>query len=255
MPSRTTYSPGTPCWVDVFTPDPAASERFYGAVFGWTQGISPVEGYHFMMYNGAVVAGIGQRSEQHGPEEAPSTWDMYVCVAALEPAIARAVELGGTLAIDPFPIEGSGRIAVLHDPQGTMFQLYEPAGFVGAGIVNEPGAWSWNDLQTPDPAAVAPFYEGLFGWTITEIPESDGVYSTITHEGRAIGGVMRAAPGMVPAWAVYVGTDDLDAALERIATAGGRLLLGPVPVPVGRFAVTADDQGAVVCLVEGTFDD
>ena len=255
MPSRTDYSPGTPCWVDVFTSDPEASQRFYGAVFGWTPGPSPAEGYRFMLHEGAVVAGIGQRGEEQEQAGVPPAWSMYVRVDTLEATVEQAVALGAQLTVEPFPIEGSGRIAVLQDPQGAAFLLWEPQGFAGAAVVNEPGAWAWNDLQTPDPAAAAPFYSALFGWTIAEAPGSDGVYFSIAHEGRSIGGVMRAAPGMPPAWTVYVGTDDLDAGLERIAAAGGLLLLGPVDVPVGRFAVAVDDQGAVICLVEGAFDD
>jgi predicted enzyme related to lactoylglutathione lyase len=252
MPSRTTYTVGTPCWVDLFVPDPAAAERFYGAVFGWTVGVSPAEGYRFMEHGGAVVAGIGQQDETG----APPVWSTYVRVAELEPAVARAVELGGSVAVEPFPIPGSGRIAVLQDPQGAVFHLWEPQGFAGAAVVNEAGAWAWNDLQTPDPAAAAPFYAALFGWTIAEAPGSDGAYWPVAHEGRSIGGVMRSpVPGLPPAWSVYVGTADVEAALTRIADAGGRRLVDPTAVPAGRFAVAADDQGAVICLVEAAFDD
>jgi predicted enzyme related to lactoylglutathione lyase len=124
------------------------------------------------------------------------------------------------------------------------------------GLVNEDGAWCWNDLQTPDPAAAVPFYEQLFGWSVSEVPGTGGAYSSIAHEGRAIGGIMRATRGIaVSHWTVYFGAGDLDAALERTAAAGGRTLVEPTAVPAGRFAVATDPQGAVFCLVESDYDD
>ena len=130
-------------------------------------------------------------------------------------------------------------MAAVADPQGAVVLLWQPAPFAGAEVVNGPGLWSWNDLQTPDTAAAAPFYEELFGWATTEIPGTDGLDRTIAHEGRGIGGIMRAPAGVEhPYWTVYIGVADLDATLERIGTAGGQTIVEPMSVPAGRFAVT-----------------
>jgi len=32
---ETPWAPGTPCWVDLMTPDQAAAREFYAALFGW----------------------------------------------------------------------------------------------------------------------------------------------------------------------------------------------------------------------------
>jgi predicted enzyme related to lactoylglutathione lyase len=256
MPARTAYTPGTPCWVDVFTPDPEAAQRFYGSVFGWTPGASPGPGYRYLLHEGAVVAGSGQLTEEQMQRGMPPSWSMHVRVTEVDASVERALELGASVATEAFTVDGVGRLAVLSDPQGAIFLLWEPRGFAGAEVVNEVGAWAWNDLQTADPAAAAPFYEALFGWTIAEAPGADGAYFTISHEGRSIGGLMRAdRPIDHPYWTVYIGTDDVEAALQRIADAGGRPLAGPISVPAGRFAVALDDQGATLCLVESAFDD
>ena len=125
-----------------------------------------------------------------------------------------------------------------------------------AEVVNAVGAWSWNDLQTPDPVAAAPFYEQLFGWTVQDIPGADGQYRSVLHEGRSIAGMMRASGGVQqPYWTVYVGVESVDDALARASEAGGRTLVEPVSVPAGRFAVGMDPQGAVHCIFEGQYDD
>jgi uncharacterized protein len=256
MGERTTYTPGTPCWVDLTTPDVDAAEAFYGAVFGW--GVREVMpgAYAYFERDGAVVAGLSPLSDEQRAGGMPPSWSMYVRVEDADAATARAVALGGTTAVAPLAIEGAGRMAAVADPGGGVILLWEPGGFAGAEVVNADRAWTWDDLQTPDPAAAAPFYAGLFGWTIAEIPGAGGAYSSIAHEGRRIGGIMRATRGIQqPYWAVYFGVDDLDMALELSAAAGGRTVVEPTRVPAGRFAVALDPQGAAFCLVEGEYDD
>jgi predicted enzyme related to lactoylglutathione lyase len=147
-------------------------------------------------------------------------------------------------------------MAIVADPQGAGFVLWQPAPFPGAAIVNEPGAWAWNDLQCNDPAAAAPFYVGLFGWSVAEVPGSGGVYHGVVNAGRRIGGIMRSpAPVEHPFWMTYFGAADVDADLARVKSAGGRQIVAPTAVPAGRFAVVADPAGAVFALVDGEFDD
>jgi predicted enzyme related to lactoylglutathione lyase len=186
----------------------------------------------------------------------PPSWSMYVRTDDADATVARAIELGATVVVAPFDIPGAGRLGALADPQGGVVLLWEPAEFAGAAVVNEVGAWAWDDLQTTDPEGAAPFYEALFGWATAEVPGSDGVYRSIAHEGRNIGGIMRAQREIAqPYWTVYFGVADVDATLERVAAEGGRVLVEPMAVPSGRFAVALDPQGAVFCLVDGEFDD
>jgi uncharacterized protein len=256
MPRRADYTPGTPCWVDLFVPDTAAAGRFYGDVFGWTTTPPAADGYATFQLDGATVAGLGRLSPEMAAGGRPPSWTMYVRVADVDASVARATELGATIATPAFTVDGVARLAALHDPQGAVFLLFEPRGFAGAELVNEPGAWVFDDLQTPDPAGAAPFYEALLDWQITAIPEAGGAYFSIAHEGRTIGGLMQAElPIAQPYWTVYLGAADLDATLERVAAAGGTVLVGATAVPAGRFGVALDDQGATLGLIEGAFDD
>lgn len=255
MGRRESYTPGTPCWVDLTTPDVDAAEAFYGAVFGWSVREVMPGAYAYFERDGDVVAGLSPLREEQSAAGMPPSWSMYVRVDDASAAAERAETLGGTTAVAPLAIEGAGRMAAVADPGGAVVLLWEPGGFEGAAVVNEDGAWAWNDLQTTDTEAAAPFYEALFGWTIAPIPGADGAYSSVAHEGRGIGGVMRATRGItVPYWTVYFGVANADTTLEQIAAAGGRVLVEPTAVPAGRFAVAMDPQNAVFCLVEGEYD-
>jgi predicted enzyme related to lactoylglutathione lyase len=256
MGRRTTYTPGTPCWVDLTTTDVGAAKRFYGAVLGWTVREAPAIDYTFFEHEGAAVAGLHALMDEQREQGMPPSWSMYVHTDDAEATVARAAELGATVMSAPFAIPGAGRMGVVADPQGGVILLWEPAEFAGAAVVNEIGAWAWDDLQTVDPEGAAPFYEALFGWATAEVPGSDGIYRSIAHEGRTIGGIMRAQREIAqPYWTVYFGVADVDAALERVVAEDGRMLVAPMAVPSGRFAVVLDPQGAVFCLVDGEFDD
>jgi predicted enzyme related to lactoylglutathione lyase len=256
MGRRTSYTPGTPCWVDLATTDLDGAQRFYGAVLGWTAREAPAGHYSFFEREGATVAGLQPLTGEQREQGMASSWSMYVHAEDIEATVKRATDLGASIVFEPFDVPGAGRMGALADPQGGVVLLWQPADFPGAAVVNEVGAWAWNDLQTTDPEGAAPFYESLFGWATAEVPGSDGVYRSVAHEGRNIGGIMRAQGEIAqPYWTVYFGVADVDATLERVVAEGGRKLVDPIAVPSGRFAVALDPQGAVFCLVDGEFDD
>lgn len=254
MGRRTTYTPGTFCAVDLVTPDREGSKPFYGELLGWSaEDLS--HGYTAFRLDGALVAGAIELTVEQQAAGSPPAWTTYVRVDDAAVTAARVTELGGSLVGEVFDIPEAGRGVAFADRQGAVLLAWEARGFEGAELVNESGAWAWNDLQTPDPDAAVPFYEALFEWDIEPVEESGGVYWTIANDGRTIGGVMRSTQTPRPFWTVYFGVDDIDAALERVATGGGTTLLEPIAVPAGRFAMALDPQGASVCFVEGDFDE
>jgi hypothetical protein len=115
------------------------------------------------------------------------------------------------------------------------------------------GAFSWNELMTTDPDAALRYYTALFGWTTDAMAMPNGTYHVVKANGTAIGGVMampKEAGAMPPCWGSYVTVDDVDATARRATELGGRVLHGPEDIPgVGRFAVVADPQGAVVNVI------
>ena len=118
-----------------------------------------------------------------------------------------------------------------------------------------PGRFVWHDLMTREAEVVQPFYEGLFGWTVTPLEMGGGVvYRALTANGKAVGGIVQEPnlPEGVPShWVSYVLVEDLDACVGRGTAAGGTVLVPPHPIPgKGRFAMLADPTGAAIALLE-----
>ena len=181
----------------------------------------------------------------------------YVSVTDAEATAARAAELGGSILAPASDIGEGGRIAVLADPQGAAFALWQPIGYAGVQLVNVPGALTWNQLNTSDPEAAVAFYTELFGWT-TEAPEGgEGVFWSVKNsEGWLNGGVMGLPPGTdaPPSWTPYFASADLKQHEARVKELGGAVLSPILPVPAGELFVAQDDQGAVFGLTAAEFD-
>jgi len=119
-------------------------------------------------------------------------------------------------------------MAVLQDPQGAYFEVWQPGAHFGAALVNAPGAFVWNELATPDLDAASAFYSGLFGWTIEDAPGMDPRYLSIMNGGANNGGMREPMPPDVPPhWLVYFGVEDIDAGLAKAVELGGVQLAGP----------------------------
>jgi predicted enzyme related to lactoylglutathione lyase len=255
MGERTSYPPGTFCWVDLATDDQQAAKAFYGELLGWQYEDTPIgEGqvYSMARLDGHDVAAVGPLQ---GPEGVPPHWNCYVSVEDADATAARAAGLGATVLAEPFDVFESGRMAVVQDPQGAIVSLWQPNNHIGATLVNAIGALTWNDLISPDVDASASFYRGLFGWQIDEVPESGGQYWSILNAGNRNGGLMPQPPDSHPAWNLYFAVEDVDATLARAAERGGQTIAGPMDIPNGtRLAVLADPQGAVFSVASGPLD-
>src|SRR5438874_10808958 len=114
---------------------------------------------------GKDVAAIAPQPEVQRDAGAPPAWQSYITVASADAAVERARELGGTVHAPAFDVMEAGRMGVIQDPQGAFLLVWQPRQHSGAALVNEPGAFVWNELNTTDPEAAIPFYSGLFGWT------------------------------------------------------------------------------------------
>lgn len=104
------------------------------------------------------------------------------------------------------------------------------------------------EIGSADTPAQAEFYGAVFGWTLSG--EGPAQLITAGHEGGPSG--MLNALGHPPETyvMVYIQVDDLDAALGRIAAAGGSKVVGPVPLPDGRrFVWFKDPAGNTLGLL------
>src|ERR1700728_2728635 len=115
-------APGAPSWNELASPDLDASSIFYAALFDWT--VEPFEGSpepYLTIKNGEVTNGGIRTLNSPGP---PPHWLVYFAVDDLDASLAKVAELGGATHAGPIDI-GIARIAVVADPQGAMFALYD----------------------------------------------------------------------------------------------------------------------------------
>jgi predicted enzyme related to lactoylglutathione lyase len=245
------YEPGMPSWVDLGTPDPAGAAEFYGALFGWDapEGSPQVGGYRIATVRGCPVAGIGQATEPGEP-----VWTTYVAVEHADDAEAKVLAAGGTVVVEPIDVLDVGRMAVFADPLGAVFSVWEPGTHPGAGLVNEPGTWSWSELLTTDTGAAAAFYRAVFGWTpVSQGAGTSGAYTEWQVGDRSVAGMM-AMPAEVPAgvpshWHVYFAVEETDLAVARVVELGGAVVRPPTDIEPGRFAIVADPAGATFSVI------
>lgn len=254
MSERSSYAPGTPCWVDLTTPDQDAAAGFYGELFGWSveedENAEQTGGYRVAMLKDRAVGGVMRLVR----EDQPPAWMTYVSVADADVAARRAGEAGGTVMMGPMDVLDYGRMAVLADPTGAVFGLWQPGRNLGAGIVNEPGALAWNELETREPGVAKDFYHAVFGWAFEDhdMPGM-GTYTEWKLGDASVGGmadISGRVPDEVPAhWMVYFAVADADASLEKVRELGGEVRFGPVDIPAGRFGMVADPWGAAFAVI------
>jgi uncharacterized protein len=259
MGERSSYAPGTFSWTDLTTPDQEGAKAFYTDLFGWEADDRPVsEGvtYTMMTIGGKSVAAVSpQMEDQKGM---PPVWNSYVTVEDADATAGKASELGGTVVAQPFDVFDAGRMAVIQDPQGAFFSVWQPGENIGAELVNVPGTLTMTQLNTGDPDAAGRFYSDLFGWEVQQLPGTDEQpYWSIHNQGRLNGGMMGLPPGAgaPPHWLVYFVAESLDVSVRRIDELGGRVVVQPLSIPAGRIAVTQDPQGGTFALFEGQLDD
>jgi uncharacterized protein len=259
MGERTAYTPGTFCWSELTTSDQEAAKAFYGGLLGWQVDDRPVGDagayYSMQLLDGKPVAAIAAQPEQQAEAGVPPLWNSYVSVESADAVAERAEELGATVHAPPFDVMTVGRMAVIQDPQGAYFMLWEPRDHIGASLVNQPGALVWNELQSPDLDASAAFYGELFGWSFDELPPAQGRYLMVSNGEARAGGIRELTPPAPPSWLVYFGVEDVERALAKVGELGGSALTGVIDIQIAKLAVVADPQGAVFALYAGELDD
>ena len=253
MPVRTSYTQGTPNWVDLQTSNQDAAKAFYSGLFGWTYDDQPMPDgpvYSMAMLGGHTVAAIAPQPPEMAAAGAPPMWNTYLAVDSVDEAAAKVGPAGGTIAMEPFDVMDAGRMAFVLDPSGAPVALWQANQHIGATLVNEPGTVVWNELITDNPAAL-PFYEQVLGLTTTTTEMGEGKYTMFQVGGKEVGGTMPPqTAGMPNHWHVYFAVADADAAAAKIRELGGSVVAGPFGTPIGKMAVVTDPQGAAFSIFQ-----
>jgi predicted enzyme related to lactoylglutathione lyase len=260
-----------PCWIDTSQPDPAAAAEFYGSLFGWElEDVMPPDagGQYFM----ARIRGLDVGAVGSIPEGAPqvATWNTYIWVDSADETAAKVREAGGNVVMEPFDVMDAGRMAVVTDPEGAMFMLWQANQNKGSQLVNEHGTNNFNNLNTRDLEGARAFYGAVFGWETLDLDggavmwrlpgygdhleeltpglrkgmEEMGAPRGFEDVVAGINQISADQPDTPAHWGLTFAVDDSDAIAAKATELGGKLLMPPFDAPWVRMAVIADPQGA-----------
>jgi uncharacterized protein len=270
MSEQDRYIPGVPCWIDTSQPDPEAAVAFYGDLFGWEFEDTMPPGspgkYYIARIRGGDVAAVSSQQEG-GPPTA--VWNTYVWVADADETAEKVRAAGGTVLADPFDVMEAGRMAVVADPAGAAFCVWQARQHRGAAVVNEHASLNFNDLHTRDLEGARSFYGSVFGWDLLEVggafmwalpgygdfleQRNPGMrermaqmgaperFEDVVASARAITGDQADVPSH---WGITFAVDDADAIAARAAELGGQVVTPPFDAPWVRMTVITDPQGA-----------
>ena len=158
-----------------------------------------------------LVCGLYQQMEDQTAQGVPSHWATYITVGNADDATARAERAGGTVLVAPCDVFEAGRMAMLQDPEGAVFAVWQPKAHIGCEVKSEPGAVIWNEVMTKNPQEAGSFYGAVLGVEFTSAPMD---YYLLRAGGTSVAGVLQITPemqGCVPCWVVYFCVDDADA--------------------------------------------
>ena len=243
-------------WHDLMASDVAAAQKFYGAVVGWTFEAQMPE-YSVTQTNGVGMGGIMATPENL--KGMPSFWSGYIHVTDVDASCAKIKKLGGKIHREPWDVPHVARMAVVGDPTGANFNIMQPYPRESGGQLPPStvlGAVGWNEAHVGDLDSAWAFYTAMFGWTKGTVMAMGtmGNYMMFQIGGKDVGGMMKKQEMLpMPMWLYYFNVDGIDAAVERITKAGGKIAMGPHQVPGGNWIVSAfDPQGANFNLLSAT---
>lgn len=253
MPLRDDAPIGAPCWIDLYTSDPATSRSFYGDLFGWTSEEAGPEygGYINFSKDGVGVAG-GMRND--GANGMPDTWTVYLATDDAEKTVEMATPAGGQVHMAAMRVMDLGSMAMVGDPGQAAIGVWQPGLHKGFGVLGEPDTPAWFELLTREYDASVRFYRDVFKWDTHVAGDTPEFRYTTYGEGDSqLAGIMDAS-GFLPegapgSWSVYFRVADTDVALARIVELGGSILQAAEDTPYGRLATAADPTGATFKLL------
>ncbi|MDR3496574.1 MAG: VOC family protein [Ancalomicrobiaceae bacterium] len=244
-------------WYELMTSDIDAAAAFYSQIVGWTAADSGMPGmrYSIFSFGERMIAGLMETPAEAAAMGAKPCWMPYIWVEDVDVHAEKVKAAGGQVYRPASDIPGVGRMAVVADPYGTVFNLFRPSSdaMPEPTAPGTPGLVEWHELHAGDGEGAWSFYSSLFGWEKErDMPMGEmGTYRIFKTTDRPVGGMMTKMPqSPVPFWLFYFAVQAIDAAKDRVTAAGGSILNGPMEVPGGSWIVQClDPQGAVFGLV------
>ena len=246
MTERPDDRPVTFCWFDLLAPRPQDAAEFYQALFGWLVERDDETG-QFTLATTETDGDVGTRFGgivDMGSDYPAPHWVAYLGVPDVDVSYAAAVEASAEPFVEPRAAgAGIGRFAMLADPAGALFALFDGEDVLRPEDLRDPapGQPVGARLYTAEPAASASFYARLLG-LLTEPLDADNI--ALTCADRPVAEVRTPRLPDVEGWTVAFHSG-CDPALARARAVD----LGAEPLLETDPPLLADPGGAIFEVV------
>ena len=204
------------------------------------------------------IGGGMQINKEMQAMHVPQHWNSYVMVKDINESVKAAKSLGGTILKDVSDVMEMGKMAVIADPTGGVFSLWQVLRQdQGTSLPDQtPGNIGWHELITNDTDKAAKFYTSLFKWTLEtkKIPSGE-IYTLFKNADKYAGGMMKPCETdtMGSRWGIYFNVTNLDEFIEKAKKLGGTICYDPITAEdVGRFTMIRDPEGIFFSVIQPT---
>jgi len=246
-----TNATGRFVWFEYVSSDAAKAQGFFGELFNWSTKSVPMPDGDYTMIAGPDGKTIGGYMTAP-PAAGGASWLPYLLVASAADAAAKVKTLGGAVHKAPFKVGDFATMAVVADPHGASFAVWQPTKTEDAGTPAV-GHFVWNELASKDPAASVKFYSELGGFTTKAMAmEGMGAYHLLESGGQSRAGIMAPQMPEAPhAWLPYVQVASADQTADKAKRLGATIVVPPTQIPnVGRFAIFVDALGGATGILQ-----
>ncbi len=244
-----TIATGRFVWFEYDSADPKKAQGFFGELFHWGTKGMPIPGggeYPMITLGNDMLGGYPPARGGH------AAWVTHLQVQSTKDSAAKVKALGGKVLVPPVDM-GMGTYALVSDPFGASFALWQPAKPEGTGdYKNVANAFCWNELGCADPAKAVAFYQAIGGFEVSKMEMPDGTYYQLLSEGKGRAGIRaHSMPGAPTAWLPYVHVTSADKIVEQATRLGARVVMTATDIPtIGRIAIFLDPQGVGLGILQ-----
>jgi len=243
-------------WCDLATGDPAGASAFYTEIFGWREtGAIEIDTGPYRVFScaGGEVAGVYEMPGKFQSMGLPNFWMSYIEVDDVSQAVETANRHGGKVELGPIDFFDGASVALIRDPLGAGFTVYQGPPLGTAVQTPKPGQRVWHSLHTSDAKAVMPFYESLFGWAREETA-TGSVFARDSAGGKIaeIQELSEEVRGSFVYWVIHFGVASVEETERRAESKGGRIASRFEDQTVGRTSLLYGPDNAGFCISQVT---
>ena len=202
-----------PIFADLSTYSPKESIPFYKNVFGWK--FYQEYDYHTAYSKNKPVIGLCETPDKFKQMRMPHFWMTYFQVNDADETVKKARALGGIIEMTD-NISAYGKVALIRDPQGAGFTIYEGEALSSTRTENTPNTLVWNELHVSNISKIESFYLSIFNWELK--PTGAGMVQVFNHQQEHIANILEIhnkLKGKYEYWISSFGVTDLKATKDK----------------------------------------